>query len=353
MKKIKGKIVSDWGLVEQSGGIDNPAVRRMIRGALNTFLNEPNTAPFKVAAQAFASSGDLGLAKTAFMQAFGTSGDFPTSVLEVLDKFHLTTHFDTGYEQIFDMMDMRNSNRNGFDILDVQSGLTFALVPEGMKAKLYKMEGAKVTVTLDMYGGGLSWSRRLFDDREYWTIEDNAIEFRNQAFSSKAQDFYDLIEAVATTYNVTWQAVTGSIPATNENYVPIRDINTINKACEEILLRIKDLGYGATPQSAFIILAPIQLVGRIARAIGMVQQPFAGSTSQLNYNVRPIYTMMLTDTSDFYVIFPKKKLKGANRMDLTVFSDFDIEAYADIAVGWQRYGGAIGDIKQISRCKTA
>lgn len=349
----KGMIVSDWDLVERSGGIDNPAVRHMIRGALNTFLIQPTTAPFRAAAQAFSETGDPTAARTALVQAFGTSQDFPTSILEVLDKYHLTTYFDRGYEDVFDMMDMRNSNRNGFDILDVQSGLAFEKVPEGMKAKLYKMSGTKVTVTLDMYGGGLSWSRRLFDDKEYWTIEDNAIEFRNEAYQSKAQDFYDLIEAVAATYDLTWQAVTGAIPNTNENYVPIRDVNTINKACENILLRCRNLGMGVTPSTQFIILAPIQLVGRIRRALDIVQQPFASSTTQLNYNVKPTYTLMFTTTDVFYVILPKKKLKGANRMDLTVFSDFDIEAYADIAVGWQRYGGAIGEIKQIVRCETS
>ena len=62
---------------------------------------------------------------------------------------------------------------------------------------------------------------------------------------------------------------------------------------------------------------------------------------------------MLVDTTKYYVIFPKKKIKGANRMDLTIFSDFDIEAYTDIAVGWQRYGGAIAETKQIVRCSTS
>jgi len=62
---------------------------------------------------------------------------------------------------------------------------------------------------------------------------------------------------------------------------------------------------------------------------------------------------MLSSSSVYYVIFPKNKLKGANRMDLTVFSDFDIEAYSDIAVGWQRYGGAVGELKQLVRCATA
>lgn len=349
----KGKIVSDWGLVERMGGIDNPEARRMIRGALNSFLIQPTTPPFRAAAQAFANTGDALSARSALIQAFGTSQDFPTSVLEVLDRYHQTTYFDTGYEQIFDMSDMRNSDRNGFEILDVESGLAFAKVPEGMKAKLYKMSGEKVTVTLDMYGGGLSWSRRLFDDKEYWTIEDNAIEFRNKAYGSKAQDFYDLIDAVAATYDLAWQAVEGAIPNTNENYVPLRDIRTINKACENILILLKDLGMGVTPSSEFIILAPIQLIGRIKRAMGMVQQPFAGSTAQLYYNVRPIYTMMLSANDVYYIIFPKKKIKGANRMDLVIYSDFDIEAYADIAVGWQRYGGAIGNSKQIVRCSTS
>ncbi len=357
---MKGNVVSDWALFEKMGGIDNPACARALRGSLNRFLVEPNTVPFKAAAQAFADTGDVNIAKSTFIQAFGTSADFPASVLEVLDKYRLTTYFDTGYEQVFNMLDMRGSNRNGFDILDVNSGLTFAKVVEGEKAKIFKMSGVKASVTLDMYGGGLHWSRRLFDDKEYWTIEDNAIYFRNKAFSSKAQDFYDLIDGVAATYDLAWQAVTGAIPTTNENYVPIRDINTINKACENILLRLSgnangtdDLGMGVTPASEFIILAPIQLKGRIPRALGMVQQPFASSTTQANYSVRTVYSMMLASATEYYVIYPRNKIKGANRMDLTIFSDFDITSYTDIAVGWQRYGGAIGEIKQLVRCSTS
>ena len=349
----KGKIVSDWGLFERMGGIENPQARRCMRGAMNHFLVEPLTPPFKAAAQAFANTGDVEAARNTLVQAFATSQDFPASVLEVLDKYHQTLYFDTGYEQVFDMMDMRNSNRNGFYITDVISGLTFELVPEGMKAKLYKMSGKKVEVTLDMYGAGLHWSRRLFDDREYWTIEDNAIEFRNKAYESKAQDFYDLIEGVAATYDQAWVAVEGAIPNTNENYVPLRDIRTINQACENILLRLRNLGMSVTPNSEFIILAPIQLKNRLPRALGMVQQPFKGSTDQLVYNVRVVYTLMFTTTDVYYVILPKNKIKGANRMDLTIFSDFDLEAYTDEAVGWQRYGGAIGELKQIVRCAIA
>lgn len=349
----KGIIVSDWGLFEREGGIESPNAVRMLRGAVNTFLIQPTTPPYKVAAQAFAETGDPAKAKSVFMQAFATSEDFPASVLEVLDKYHRLLHFDTGYEQIFKMIDMRNSNRDSYTITDVISGLTFEIIPEGEKVHLYKFSGKKATVSLDLWGAGLGWSRKLFMNKEYWHIEDNAIEFRNKAYESKAQAHYDLIEAIAATYDLTWQAVTGAVPNTDKDYIPIRDINTINQACENILVRLKNLGMSVTPNSEFTILAPIQLRGRLPRALGLVQQPFGGSTNLSTYNVKVIYTLMLTATDKYYVILPQNKIQTANRMDLTIFSDFDIESFTDIAVGWQWYGAAIGEIKQIVRCETS
>ncbi|MFA5186626.1 MAG: hypothetical protein WC551_09140 [Patescibacteria group bacterium] len=350
--KYRGVILPDWGRFEAAGGLNNPGNVKNLMGAVQAFMRQPvmYSQAFKAASRAFASTGD----GKAAMQAFATSGDFPTSVLEVLEKYQITTYFDTGYEEIFNMIDMRASRRNGFEILDVEDGLTFALVPEGAKAKIYKFWGAKATVTLDMYGGGLGWSRRLFDDEEYWNLENSAIAFRNKAYSSKAQDFYDLIEATAATYDLTWQAVTpAGVANTDKDYNAIRDVNTINKACENILTRVNTFGFGATPNSEFIILAPIQLKTRLPRALGIVQQPFAGSVGYTAYNVRIIWTMMLTATDKYYVILPKNKLVGANRMDLTIFGQFDPVSYSDIAVGWQRYGGAVGELKQLVRCSIA
>ena len=349
----KGLFVSDWDIFDKMGGIENPKAQHMLRGALNTFMAEPQSAPFKLAAQAFAESGDMSKARSVFMQAFATSDDFPASVLQVLDKYHRSLNFDTSYEQIFKFIDLRNSNRDSFQILDVISGLTFDLTPQGEKTHIYKFSGAKATVTLDMYSAGLGWARQLFMNKEYWTIEDKAFEFRNKAGESKAQSHYDLIEAVPTTYDLAWQAVNGNVPNTDKDYIPIRDINTISKACENILLALQDLGMSVTPNSEFIILAPIQLKGRIPRALGLVQQPFGGSTNLATYNTKVIYTLMLTGTDKYYVILPKNKIQTSTRMDLTVFSEFDIEAFTDIATGWQWYGAAIGELKQIVRCATS
>ncbi len=352
MMKYKGVILPDWGRFEAAGGLNSPENVKNLMGAVQAFMRQPvmYRDAFKAASRAFANTGD----GKAAMQAFATSGDFPTSILEVLEKYQQTTYFDTGYEDIFNMIDMRGSRRNGFELLDVEDGLSFKLVPEGKKALIYKFWGAKATVTLDMYGGGLGWSRRLFDDEEYWSLENSAVAFRNKAYSSKAQDFYDLIEAVAATHDLAWQAVTpAAVSTADKDYNAIRDINTINKACEQILDHTKGLGYGTTPNSEFIILAPIQLKTRLPRALGIVQQPFAGSVGYAAYNTRIVWTMMLTATDKYYVILPKNKIVGATRMDLTIFSQFDPVSYSDIAVGWQRYGGAIGDITQIVRCSIA
>jgi hypothetical protein len=97
----------------------------------------------------------------------------------------------------------------------------------------------------------------------------------------------------------------------------------------------------------------VALKSRLERASRMLQQPVVGSGQHLSFNIRIIYTLMLTSNSYYYVCFPKAKAKAGYRMDLTIFDQFDIESYADTMVGWMRYGGAVGDTDQIARCAVA
>ena len=221
---------------------------------------------------------------------------------------------------------------------------------------MFKFSGDVTEVTFDMYGGGLNWDRKLIDDRQYWTLEDNAIAFRNKAYSSRAENFYALLEAAgAASGNAqTWAAVTpAGVTTANENYNAIRDVNTINAACLAILTDLKDDGVGANANSQFVIVAPVALKSRLERASKLLQQAVTGSGEHLNFNIRMIYTLMLSSNSYYYVCFPKAKCKGGYRMDLTMFDQFDILAYADTMVGWMRYGGAVGDTDQIARCAIA
>jgi hypothetical protein len=60
--------------------------------------------------------------------------------------------------------------------------------------------------------------------------------------------------------------------------------------------------------------------------------------------------MMLGAADKYYVILPKQKIKAGIRMNLEMWGEFDIMSRTDVAVGYMRFGGAIGDEEQIQRC---
>lgn len=329
------KIFSDLSKLDFS----TPDDREKIYAAVNYFASGKGRA-------------DQAKKYAAAIQAFGAPGDFPTSILPLIEKFHAAPAYDEGFKEIFDIRDYTGSKRNGFEILDVEDGLAFAKVPTGGKAQVYKMAGTKTTVNFDLYGGGLGWHRTLIDDEEYWTLEDNARAFVNKWYEDKAAAFYALIEAIGAGQNITWQNPDPStLSNTNETYTANRDAQTLNKAAETILLNIKDKGYGVTPSNAqFVVLSPLQIVGRLNKALGLLLQGFNGSPNQIGYKFRLIPTTMLATTTVYYVAIPKIKAKGGDRMNLTVFNKFLEESYSDVAYGWGRYGGAIGDSEQFQRC---
>lgn len=330
---MKGRIIADWRQVN----VTDRASRALMMGAVQAFMAAPQKPEVRAA-----------------LQHFATAGDFPDSAKQIIEKYMLTASYDDGWREVFDVRDFTATNEDGFEILDMESGLSFTQVAPGAKAKISKMSGTKATVYFSMFGGGLNWSRTLFDDGKFWTLEDNAIAFRNQALADKAQLYYDLIDAIGSGQNLAWQAVTGSVAATDANYVAIRDMNTINKAIETILLAVANKGYGVNVKTPFLIVAPIQLMGRINRALGLLNSAIAGSQfNGVQYNVRVIYTTMLAATDKYYVCLPKHKAKVGERMHMTIYDQFDLLSYSDTAVGWERHGGAIGDTDQFQRCATA
>ncbi|MFA5379501.1 MAG: hypothetical protein WC455_27335 [Dehalococcoidia bacterium] len=335
--KYQSKIGINWPALK----IEDPNSRRALHAKIQEFLNAPNRPEVRAA-----------LAKA---QEFATAADFPASVLNILKSIQFTDNFDNSYEDIFDMIDISGTQRNGIEVAAVTDALVFQKVLEGEKAKVYQMAGSKVSITCDMYGGGLSWSRRLIDDQEYWTLENNAVAFRNKYYSTKAANFYALIEAIGAAQNIAWQApVPAALAVTDATYVANRDIQTLNAAAQNILLNVANFGLGVTPQNAsFIVLAPLQLQTRLRMALGLNLQQFAQSPAFVNYNFRLLTTMMLGATDVYYVILPKFGIIGLNRMDMTIYSDFDPLSYSDLSVGWGRYGGGIVDQEQLQRCATA
>jgi hypothetical protein len=322
--------------------------RKQLSGALQYFLALPDRyiPPSLAKIQAFADAKKEIRELQVKLQEFTTTGDFPASILPLIEKYHIIPQYDNGYEQLFDIRDFSTSKRNGFTVSVVQSGLSFRRVKVGEKLKVYQMSGEKEECYFDFYGGALGWHRMLFDDGDWWTIEDNAIEFRNKAYLERASIFYALIEAVASVKSAC-------IPLTDVDCddcdaIALIDGNALNLAAQTILVNCANKGYGISPQNiSFIVLAPVQMRGRVRRALGYNYQKFPGTEKNIDYSFTQITTMMLQNTNQIFVILPKITLKGGYRMDLTLFSDFDILSYTDTQAGWMRYGGCIGDIDQI------
>lgn len=330
---MNGKIIKDWKKVD----FQSREGARKFYGALQHFMDAPRRPEVKAAIQQFTSKGD-----------------FPAEALAILEKFHIEANFDNGYERIFKIRDFTQTKESGFELLDVQSGLTFRKVPVGDKVELMKISGSKVSVNFDRFGGGLGWDKTWFDDGKWWKVEDTAIEFRNHWNAFKAQTHYDLIAAMSSGINEAWAAVTGSIPNTDANYVAIRDMNTINNAALTILKALKNKGVGATVNSRLVVLAPLDLRPRITRALGFLNANLAGSQSGVQFTIEPVYTLMLSATDKYYVCFPGGKAQGGNRQDLTILGpELDILQYTEAVAGWARFGAAIGDEDQFRRCSIA
>jgi len=355
-----GQIIKDWDKVDpvklfgnEFGEGKDLQHQKSVMKALQFFLALPNQhIPKK-----FAGNEKFVKKKEAFektrMQYFATLNDFPATAKEVIDKYHQMAAYDNGFEQIFNIRDYTGSRRDGFAIDTIQSGLTFRRMLTGEKLHVFQMSGEREFVFFDYYGGALGWDRKLFENQEWWTLEENAIEFRNEAYRIRAATFYALLEAVAAlkAADIAWQASPDGLAAGVRSYQAQRDAATMNLAAQTILLACQASGYGISAENvSFIILAPIQLRGRIKRALGVNYDNVAGTTPVIDYNFSTVITTMLTVTDHYWVILPKRRIVGGDRMDLTTYSAFDMLSRTDSAAGWMAFGGAVADIAQMERC---
>ena len=280
----------------------------------------------------------------AAVQEFTTTGDFPTKALDVIEKFHLLANYDTGYESIYDVRDYTNSGQMGFRMMDVQSGMTFTEIPIGGKIKLKQMSGTQEFVFFDYYGGGLNWHRTLFENQDWWTLEDNAMAFINAANFRRASVHYQLLEAAMNAKTCLTLQDPG---CDNCDAYAVALAKAINEAVTTIMLAVQNKAYGETMGTTFTILAPIQALEIVRSALNVRLQAFDGSSNIISFALQPIFTTMLATTTRIGVILPKIRIKSGNRLNLETFASFDMLTRSDAVAGWMGFGAAIGDLDQI------
>jgi len=339
---MRGKIFADYDRIN----VRSKKGRQAFLGAIQHFWNQVSDAQIRL--------------QRAGITEFTSKANFPSDVLNIIERYHVDiAEIDTAYEAAFDAIDLTSVKASSFTVRDTQSGLTFSRVRDGDKAKIYSVHGGEVTVALNLYGGGLNWLKTWFDDGEWWTIEDNALEFRRKWFEQKATAFYDMIQSLTNTavYNVPYDESTG---ATTELEW---DRKTISTGAEELIEALKDSGYGVTAATPMVMLSSISMKSRVEAAL----QPnrfqsgaYLGGVT-VNFNITPYFTPYLdwtyaTDdgatkwTGDAaaarplgYLCVPGRKNKIGNRMDLTLFAETDILSFAETVVGWGRYGAYLNE----------
>lgn len=357
----RGQIIKDWDKVdpvklfggEFGEGKDIQHKKKVMR-ALQSFLAMPNTRiPAKFANDEKFMKKKEGFEK-ARMQYFATLNDFPATPKEAMEKYHQLAVYDNGFEQIFNMRDYTGSRRDGFSIDTIGSALTFRKMLTGEKLHVFQMAGDREFVYFDYYGGALGWDRKLFENQDWWGLEENAVSFRNEAYRMRAATFYALLEGVSAFKgaDIVWQQAPDTITAGNRGYLAQRDAATMNLAAETILLACQASGYGISAQNvSFVILAPLQLRARIKQALAVnydIATP--GGPIVIDYSFSTVITTMLTVTDHYWVILPKRKIIGGDRMNLELYYDFDMLSRTDAAAGWMAFGGAVADIAQMERC---
>lgn len=326
--------------------IHNEVERRQLLGALQVYCALPHRfVPERFAKVQEFLKAHAAAQKAQAIQAFTLASDFPESPVQIIQKLQTALDYDNAYEQIFDVRDYAGTKGSGFDVAGIGSGLTFNQVLPGEKLKVYEMSGQKERCYFAYYGGALGWHRQLFEDGDYWQAENNAIEFRNKAYATRASVFYNLLEAAADA-----KGCCAIIPAdcSDCHSDAISIANSLNYAAQTILAAVKDKGYGLNPQTTqLIVLTPLGMRGRVRMALGVANQPFAGAEKIVDFNFVPVTSLMLTSQTRVFVILPKRGLVAGYKMDLTLFDDFDMLSYTDTVAGWMRYGGCIADLDQI------
>jgi len=365
---MRGKIIKDWDKVDhiklfggEFGEGQDRQHQRAVQRALQFFFALPGQfIPEKFADdKKFLEKWEK--SDKAKMQYFATLNDFPATAKEVVDKYHELAVYDNGFEQIFNIRDFTGSRRDGFSIDTIRGGLSFRKMLTGEKLHVYQFEGEREYVYFDYYGGALGWDRKLFENQEWWTLEENAIEFRNEAYRIRAATFYALLEAVAPLKpagDIAWQQGPDVLVPGTRGYRAARDATTMNLAAQTILLACQASGYGISAESVnFIILAPVQLRARIKQALGVSYDTADRTTTVIDYRFSTVITTMIGQTAatrnHYWVILPKRKIVGGDRMDLTTYSNFDMLSRTDSAAGWMAFAGAVADIAQMERCDIA
>jgi hypothetical protein len=284
----------------------------------------------------------------------GATGTTPNT--QTIDPYMLeayitgTTGPERGYERIFDLVDMRGTKKDHFDIDSASDGITWQQTLPGEKVEIHTVNDKQVDMTVKylQFRAGVGLLDEYFQFEQFWTIESILTQFRLKEDMRRARLMYGLIELLTDDtvanggINMTWDA---------------NLVTTINNAMVDIANFLEDQGYGLPENPEFVILTRPEYNQAISYALDAVQYPYGKvemKAAKLNYSIRDIITTRrLATNGKFFVCLPGYKNKYGVWMDLQIEQARDVYKGAQDIVGKVQYNGGIGNKHQFRRIPVA
>ena len=246
------------------------------------------------------------------------------------------TEMDDGWKQIYTVHNeaeaAAQSNKSGFRVLNLESGITFAERLPGEAIKFGKITGSESWVTYKNFGGGVAIDRIFWDDADYIGIGDVLKAFRAAAYGEQADVMYALLTALSSGNNFS----TGSDL-----------IAKLNGAAAAIIRALQGKDVSVNAGSTFLIVCAVEQLANVKAALATmsdVAMQTATSKTKLVFNFKVVATVRVPASgtgSGIYVGLPGGRSKAGIRQDLTLFGQFNITRYADDLAGFLRYNGVL------------
>lgn len=244
---------------------------------------------------------------------------------------------DRGYEVLFAEVDMRQSQSNTFDVLDITGGVTFYQQLVGEEAKLSKIPtSAKTQVALIRYIGGFP----ILDDwirfNQYYKIDQLTADTIRRWYTQKATIMYGLLAALGSGINQSFST---------------DDVTTINNACAKILEDLEAAGYDVDENEPFVITCNPILKARIFKAIASTFITPNTNNNQIVNNISAVVATTKVANTSYYVSLPGGKNMRGEWEDLNARPPQRNELKLGADHVWTgAYNAIIGEAKQHRRC---
>jgi len=277
------------------------------------------------------------------IQAFSSSADLPQLTKDMFNVTQAVPEFDTLWQQAYKGIQLKKGQLS-WEVADVADGLTFSLVPEGGKAKIFGVSGTKSTVSIEKYGAGIGVTWEMVEGRKLYQFIDQMNAVRTKLNELWADIHYGLLGTAGLSNTIAY----GSGTTTLE-----KDINTINTGYTTISGDTKDKGYGDVANAAMVLYFAPTLKARIMQALRATNSDIVkGGTNgagRVEFNVLPATTWNSAIATDkALMVLPGNKIQNSIYMQELGLNERDIMTLSDIKTYWSAFGAVVADGKQVA-----